>query len=50
MNLGELLRNGRDMIKERKVSKESSEAKIITDPLILKWMDNIKIIRNENKI
>lgn len=47
MNLSELLKEGRGMIKE--TNNKISEAKTITDPLILRWMDNIRETRDENK-
>lgn len=49
MNLGELLKGGQGVIKETKLSNRTSDVKTITDPLLLKWMDNIMETRNENK-
>ncbi len=49
MNLGELLRGGKGTTKEIRVNNKNREVKTITDPLLLKWMNNIRDIRNENK-
>ncbi len=45
MNIGELLREDRKITKIRR-SEEKSGNETLTDPLLLRWIDNIKRGKN----
>ncbi|MCX9011858.1 MAG: hypothetical protein OIN66_12135 [Candidatus Methanoperedens sp.] len=42
MNLGELLRSSGDTTQKKRLSDRHSENEVVTDPLLLRWMNNIK--------